>query len=292
LRFYALRMTIEEADRIRQELWDEDVEAWEVHWVPIFREFARDLVDAARLSRGQIALDVGTGTGIAAFEAARVVGQRGFVFGIDRSRRMLDAAIRKAAKTSPRNLKLLLMDARHLYFPDSLFDAVISNCGISFVNFDEVATEAYRVLKEGGCFVYNCWRLKDVKAHRIFGEVLQRHRTGNPSIRLRTQRTALATFERYGNQKMDISFQLRELRRAGFARIRVKERTYPVRLGGVYDFLDMRLSSASLKREFRELPKRERRVLYSELAGSLKEFTRKNSFSFDWAVSFIQAKKI
>jgi ubiquinone/menaquinone biosynthesis C-methylase UbiE len=285
-------MAVEEADRIRQGLWDKDVEAWEVHWVPIFRRFAHDLVGAARISGGQIALDVGTGTGIAAFEAARVVGQRGFVFGIDRSRRMLDAAIRKAAKTSPRNLKFLLMDARHLYFPDRLFDAVISNCGISFVDFDEVTTEAYRVLKEGGCFVYNSWRLKDVKVHRIFGEVLQLHRTGNPSVRLRTQRTALATFERYGNRKMDISFQLRELRRAGFTRIRVKERAYPVCLGGVYDFLDMRFSSASLKREFRELPKKERRLLNRELADALKEFTRTKSFTFDWPVSFIRAKKI
>jgi ubiquinone/menaquinone biosynthesis C-methylase UbiE len=284
-------VTVEEADRIRQALWDEDVEAWEVHWVPIFRKFAHDLVGAAGLSRGRIALDIGTGTGIAAFEAAKVVGQRGFVFGIDRSRRMLDEANRKAAKTSPRNLRLLFMDARHLYFPDSLFDAVISNCGISFVNFDEVVTEAYRVLKKGGCFVYNSWRLKDVNVHRIFGDVFQRHRTGNPSVKLRTQRTALAVFERYGNRKMALSFQLRELRRAGFTRIRFKERTYRVRLSGVYDFLDMRFSSASLRREFRELPKKERRVFYSELADGLKEFTRNKSFSFDWPVSFIRAKK-
>ncbi len=287
-----MRMAVEEADRIRQGLWDEDVEAWETHWVPIFRRFAHDLVAAARLSSGQIALDIGTGTGIGAAEAAKVVGRKGFVFGIDRSRGMLDLAIRKATKTKPRNLKFLFMDARHLYFPDSFFEAVVSNCGVSFVNFDEVASEAYRVLKEGGCLVYNSWRLKDVKVHRIFGEILQRNRTSNPSVRLRTQRTALATFERYANRKMTLSFQLRELRRTGFTRITVKERAYHVRLGGVYDFLDMRFSSASLRREFNELPKKERRVLYSELADGLKDFTRNGSFSFDWAVSFIRAKKI
>ncbi|MGP8069046.1 MAG: class I SAM-dependent methyltransferase [Candidatus Bathyarchaeia archaeon] len=285
-------MTVEEADRIRQGLWDEDVEAWEVHWVPIFRRFAQDLVGAARISKGQIALDVGTGTGIAAFKAARVVGQRGFVFGIDMSRRMLEAANRKTAKTRPRNLKFLFMDARHLYLPANFFDAVISNCGISFLNFDEVATEAFRVLKQGGCFVYNTWRLKNVKVHRIFGDVLQRHRTANPSVRLRTQRTALAIFERYGNRKMTLSFQLRELRRSGFTGISFKERTYRVRLSGVHDFLDMRFTSASLRREFNELPKKERKELYSELADGLKEFTKGRSFTFDWPVSFIEAKKI
>jgi len=287
-----LRMTVEEADRIRQELWDEDVEVWEAHWVPIFRRFARHLVGEARISKGQIALDIGTGTGIAAFKAARVVGQGGFVFGIDLSRRMLEAANHKATKTRPRNLKFLFMDARHLYFPDSIFDAVISNCGISFLNFDEVATEAFRVLKPGGCFVYNTWRLKKVKAHRIFGDVLQRHRTDNPSVMLRTLRTALAIFERYANRKMTLNFQLRELRRVGFAGIRFKERTYRVRLSGVYAFLDMRFSSASLRREFRELRKKERRVLYNELAAELKEFTKDKSFAFDWPVTFIEAKKI
>ena len=54
-------MTVEEADRIRQSFWDEDAGAWEVHWVPIFRRFARDLVGAAGISRGQVALDLGTG---------------------------------------------------------------------------------------------------------------------------------------------------------------------------------------------------------------------------------------
>ena len=285
-------MTVDEADRFRQGLWDEDVAAWEFHWVPVFCRFARDLVGAARISKGQIALDVGTGTGIAAFKAARAVGPKGFVFGIDLSRRMLAAANRKSAKTGPRNLKFLLMDARHLYLPDNIFDAVISNCGISFLNFDEVATEAYRVLKRGGRFAYNTWRLKNVKAHRIFGDILQRHRTRNPSTRLRTQRTALAICERYGNPKMTLGFQLQRLGRAGFTGISIKKRTYRVRLSGVHDFLGMRFTSASLRREFNELPKYERRVLYSELADGLKEFSKDKSFTFDWPVSFIQAKKI
>jgi hypothetical protein len=80
---------------------------------------------------------------------------------------------------------------------------------------------------------------------------------------------------------MALSFQFRELRRAGFTRIMFNEQTYRVRLCGVYDFLDMRFGSARLRRGFRELPKKKRRVLYSELADGLKEFTRSKSFSFD-----------
>ena len=41
--------------------------------------------------RDQLVLDIGTGTGVAAFEAARRVKSGGFVFGIDRLGSMLAA---------------------------------------------------------------------------------------------------------------------------------------------------------------------------------------------------------
>jgi ubiquinone/menaquinone biosynthesis C-methylase UbiE len=281
-------MTLPEADNIIKGLWDRDVRAWDVHWVPIFRRFAHDLVRDAGISDGHIVLDIGTGTGIAALEAVR---HRVFVFGIDRSRAMLTAAMSNASRMAAQNLRFLLMDANHLYLPGSFFDAVISNCGIPFSVFDETVVEVFRVLRRGGSFVYNDWRLKDVTAFRIFGEVLQRHRTHNPSNTLRNRRGALAIYERYANREMSVRTQLQELRRVGFSHVRLKHRIYHIRLAGVYDFLEMRFSRATLRQELKELPKQKRRALYSELADALKPFTRKKSFILDWNVSFIQAKK-
>ena len=286
-----MQMTPEEAERIVQAQWDLDVEAWKAHWVPIFRRFAHDLVVDAGISAGQVVLDVGTGTGVAAFEAARKTKSPGFVFGIDRSKSMVTSATSDASRTGSRQLCFLQMDSRHLYFPDRLFDAVISNCGISLPTLHETVPESFRVLRRGGCFAYSDWHLRDVMAHRIFGEVLQRHRTPTPSRRLRIQRTAFATYERYGNREMSLTAQLKALRSAGFVGIKLKHRIYRIRLGSVYDFLENRFSRTPVRLELRELTARERRALYEELEDNLRQFTRKNSFIFDWKVSFIRARK-
>mmetsp|Transcript_8664 Transcript_8664/g.28458 ORF Transcript_8664/g.28458 Transcript_8664/m.28458 type:complete len:270 (-) Transcript_8664:589-1398(-) len=51
-----------------------------------------ELVRAAGLKRGQVVLDVGTGTGITAFHAATFVGDSGHVLGVDISEGMLEVA--------------------------------------------------------------------------------------------------------------------------------------------------------------------------------------------------------
>ena len=84
-------MDIMLAEEVAQELWDLDVTPWNNHWAPVFRNFSRQLVREAQLSPGQLVLDVGTGTGIAAFEAAEQL-RHGFVIGIDRSTKMISAA--------------------------------------------------------------------------------------------------------------------------------------------------------------------------------------------------------
>jgi hypothetical protein len=76
-------LNVEEADRILQDLWDRDAVAWDTYWVPIFRRFAHDLVTDAHISVGQVVLDVGTGTGVAAMEAVRRSRPSGIILGID-----------------------------------------------------------------------------------------------------------------------------------------------------------------------------------------------------------------
>jgi len=70
-------MSLKQADKIAQSPGGEDTKAWEVHWVPIFSRFAVDLVKMAKVGPGQLVLDVGTWTGIAAFQAAKAtIGKR------------------------------------------------------------------------------------------------------------------------------------------------------------------------------------------------------------------------
>jgi len=282
-------MSIEQADEVLQELWDQDIRAWRDHWVPIFQRFAHDLVSDARVSSGQIILDVGTGTGVAATEAARRVWP-GFVFGIDRSGTALDVAEVDSAKKC-RNVRFFKMNADRMFFPDELFDSAMSNCGISFASFSQTISEVYRVLRKGGVFALNDWHLKDVPAHRAFSTILQECRTARPSEKLKLQRVALATMERIGNRDFHMNAQVEMLDNAGFKRIRVRRRNYQIKLNGVQAYMDLRLDRAALKQELAELSKVERVRLLNEISEGLKHFVHKGRFVFDWGVNFVQARK-
>jgi ubiquinone/menaquinone biosynthesis C-methylase UbiE len=286
-----MEIGLQEVDRLVQAFWDVDVRAWNSHWMPIFRRFAVDVVRDAELSSGRIALDIGTGPGVAAIEAAQKVRPGGLVLALDRSQAMLDYARSAAIKTQPKNILFFNMDAEHMQFPDELFDVVMSNCGISYATFSAVISEAFRVLRKGGFFVLNDWHLKDVLAHRTFGDILQLHRTKHPSEKLRSERAAIATFERTGGRYSNVRELTKELRTAGFTEVRTKYRNYRIQMRGVQEFLDMRLERAALKHELRELSQSQRARLMDELKKGLKSFIHKGRFVFDWKVAYVKAKK-
>lgn len=284
-------MNLERAEQIVMNLWGEDARAWRRYWVPIFRSFAKDLIFDSGLTQGQLVLDIGTGTGVAAFEAARRVKSGGFVFGIDRLGSMLTAGRVEPEARKLRTVRFFLMDAQRLLFPNQMFDVAVSNCGISPVGFRRTVAEVFRVLRKGGTFAYSDWRLKDVEAHSIFGETLQQYRTKNPSKKLSLERAALATLERFGNREMNFDEQVRELKMVGFKRVEVITRNYRIALDGIQGYLDMRLKRATLKQELRELPAKKRRELLRALKDELTQFVRGGRFLFDWKVIFVRAKK-
>ena len=190
-------MEIEHAERIVQELWELDVTPWSKYWAPIFRTFSQELVRCAHLDPGQLILDVGTGTGIAAFEAAKRI-KHGVVIGIDRSPKMISAA--RANNKKFRNLFFIEMNGDHMLFPDRSFARVLSNCGISPGTFPQTSRDIFRVLRDDGELVLDDWHLVDVAPHRTLSEILRSYRTDNPSRKLRRWRAALAALESAGNQ--------------------------------------------------------------------------------------------
>lgn len=97
-------------------------------------------------------LDVGTGTGLIALEAARRLGPATKVYGVDLSDGMLLSARRKAVQ---RNLvektRFLKMDAEALAFSPQTFDAVVSLFSIlHFPSPKDALAEQWRVLRPGG----------------------------------------------------------------------------------------------------------------------------------------------
>ena len=281
-------MDINYAEKIAEELWDLDVTPWKKHWVPIFRQFSQELIRIAKLSPGQLILDVGTGTGIAAFEAAKRI-ERGFVIGIDRSPKMISAARANNEKNKLRNVFFIDMNGGHMLFPDRLFARVLSNCGISPGTFPQTSRDIFRVLRDDGTLILSDWHLIDVPPHRTFSEILRRYRTDSPSRKLGRWREALAILERVGNQYGDSERAV--LQRAGFKRITERTKNFQIVLPSMQAYLKMRFERIALRQELLELSPSRRRKLLTELKRSLAMHIHNGQFTFKWNVRFISAAK-
>jgi ubiquinone/menaquinone biosynthesis C-methylase UbiE len=116
---------------------------------------ARRLVEMANISTNQRVLDVGTGTGVVALEAAKAISSAGECVGVDLSEKMFAAARAEAdRRLSDGPIKFLKMDAESLQFESACFDVVLSLFAVlHFPNPEIALNEMYRVLKPGGRLV-------------------------------------------------------------------------------------------------------------------------------------------
>ncbi len=115
-------------------------------------------------------LDLGCGTG-RAIPLLAAAGWR--VTGVDVSQDQLRIAERQAGDDAER---LVHADAHELPFPDESFDAVVSI--LTHTDFDDpvaALTEARRVLRPGGSFVY-------LGVHPCFGSPAVERRDGEPAL--------------------------------------------------------------------------------------------------------------
>lgn len=103
------------------------------------------------LKEGEIVVDLGSGGGFDCFLAAKKVGQRGKVIGVDMTPEMIDKARGNARKSKYTNVEFRLGEIENLPVADNTADVVISNCVINLTpDKKKVFQEAFRVLKSGG----------------------------------------------------------------------------------------------------------------------------------------------
>lgn len=105
----------------------------------------------AALQPGQVVLDLGSGGGFDAFLAAREVGDKGRVIGVDMTPEMISKARNNAAQAQFDNVEFRLGEIEHLPVANNDIDVIISNCVINLSPDKlQVFEDAYRVLKPGG----------------------------------------------------------------------------------------------------------------------------------------------
>lgn len=107
----------------------------------------------AKLSPGEVVLDLGSGGGIDVLLAAKRVGPTGKAYGLDMTDEMLALANENKRKAGIENVEFLKGEIEHVPLPDNSVDVVISNCVINLsADKDRVLREAFRVLRPGGRF--------------------------------------------------------------------------------------------------------------------------------------------
>ncbi len=105
----------------------------------------------ASLLLGETVLDLGSGGGFDCFLAARAVGDKGHVIGVDMTPEMITRSRRNAEKAGIGNVDFRLGEMENLPVADGIVDVIISNCVINLSPEKEmVFSESFRVLKPGG----------------------------------------------------------------------------------------------------------------------------------------------
>jgi SAM-dependent methyltransferase len=108
-------------------------------------------VALASLKEGETVLDLGSGAGFDSFLAAKKVGDKGRVIGVDMTPEMIKKAKENAKKGNYRNVEFRLGEIENLPLADASVDVIISNCVINLSpDKEKVFRESFRVLTLGG----------------------------------------------------------------------------------------------------------------------------------------------
>ena len=115
------------------------------------------LMSIAAPQAGEAVLDIGCGGGLNSLEIARVVGQEGYVRGVDVSEIILDYARNQAGV--PDHLEFTCDDAAVEDYGNARFDLLFSRFGVMFFNDPTAAfANLIRSLRSGGRLAFLCWQ--------------------------------------------------------------------------------------------------------------------------------------
>ncbi|MCB9621198.1 MAG: arsenite methyltransferase [Sandaracinus sp.] len=105
----------------------------------------------AALREGETVLDLGSGAGFDAILAARRVGAKGHVIGVDMTPDMISKARANVERVGLTQVEFRLGEIERLPVADDTVDVVLSNCVINLSpDKESVFRETFRVLKPGG----------------------------------------------------------------------------------------------------------------------------------------------
>ena len=168
--------------REQKKLWDVSapgLEKW-LHVTQVASQAVTDrMMELTGIKPGDTVLDIATGIGDPAIDAARIVQPTGRVLAVDQSQRRLATARRRAKEQGLENLiEFIESDIEIMEFPSSKFNAILSKWGLMF--FADLERLLSRILDallpdRGGVFVAAVWsKPEKVPSMKIPSLVLDR----------------------------------------------------------------------------------------------------------------------
>lgn len=113
-------------------------------------QHAHQFVEYANIRPGQSILDVATGTGMVAIEAAQIVGSEGYIMGVDISPEMLNQARKKAEAANLSNIEFVVTDGEKLDLSQR-FDRILCCSALAYLrNIPATLRQWYSLLKPDG----------------------------------------------------------------------------------------------------------------------------------------------
>lgn len=107
----------------------------------------------AKIKKGDVVIDLGSGAGNDAFIARNETGETGKVIGIDFTPAMIERARQNNEVRGFNNVEFRQGDIEKMPVTANTADVIVSNCVLNLIpNKDGVIKEIYRVLKPGGHF--------------------------------------------------------------------------------------------------------------------------------------------
>ena len=132
--------------------YDPVIEQFDYFTELVSKSFAERMISQAEIMPKEKVLDIGTGTGVVALRAAKLIDKQGTVYGVDLSEEMLAKAKEKSRlQDISDKVNFIRMDAENLTFKDKRFDVAVSL--FALLHFPQplnALTEIYRVLRPGG----------------------------------------------------------------------------------------------------------------------------------------------
>ena len=207
--------------------WDDYVlHAEEIARSPGFRQLRDRILERATPQEGDVAVDIGAGTGLLTLPVARATQQ---IWAIDISPAMCEYLRARVASAGLENVELATASAASLPLVDGCADLVVSNYCFHHLDDDgkrRALAEVHRVLRPGGRFVFGDMMFRvsvaDARDRRVLADKVRGMLRKGPAGVLRLARNAARLAARRWESPARADWWEAALRDAGFQDVHVE----------------------------------------------------------------------